>query len=149
MKQINPYLTFNGNCEEAFNFYKSVFGGEFIHLKRHSELPVSSAFKMDEEYLDKILNIALPINDACTLIGSDANPAYGEVAFGKNITLSLNIDTRKEADKTFNSLSIGGVVYMPMADMFWGAYFGMCEDRFGMNWMINCQTTNRNENKKN
>jgi PhnB protein len=139
MKQIDPYLTFNGNCEEAFNFYKSVFGGEFSYLKRHSEVPASSNFKMAEEYLHKILNIALPVNDVCTLIGSDANPAYGQVVFGKNVTLSLRVDTKEEADKVFNSLSVGGVVYMPMGDMFWGAYFGMCEDRFGMNWMINCQ----------
>lgn len=139
MKQVNPYLTFNGNCEEAFNSYRSIFGGEFSYVKRHSDLPASSALKMDEEHLNKIMNIALPINDTCTLIGSDANPAYGEVAFGKNITLSLNVDTREEADKVFNALSIGGIVYMPMTDMFWGAYFGMCEDRFGMNWMINYQ----------
>jgi PhnB protein len=143
MKQINPYLTFNGNCEEAFLHYQSIFGGEFSHLKRHSESPATAEFEMDDSHLKKILNIALPINDVCTLIGSDANPAYGEVMFGKNVTLSLNVATKEEADKIFAALSIGGVVYMPMTDTFWGTYFGMCEDRFGMNWMINYENPKR------
>lgn len=111
MKQINPHLTFNGNCEEAFLFYRSIFGGEFAHVKRHSELPATSAFKMDDAHLDKILHIALPINDVCTLLGNDANPAYGEAVPGKNVTLSLNAGSKEEADGIFHSLSIGGVVY--------------------------------------
>ncbi len=140
MKQINPYLTFNGNCEEAFNFYKSVLGGEFTYIKRLAEAPPMEGFTFTEEELQKIMNIALPINEACTLIGGDAHPAMGQVAFGKNITLSLNVASKEQADKVFNSLSVGGMVFMPMSDMFWGGYFGMFEDRFGMNWMINYES---------
>lgn len=142
MTQINPYLTFNGDCEEAFNFYQSIFGGEFTLLMRFKDMPSTEGPEIDESHLDKISNIALPINKQCTLMGSDAHPAMGEVAFGKNITLSVNVASKEEADKVFNALMIGGMVFMPMADVFWGAYFGMCEDKFGMNWMVNFETNN-------
>ncbi|GAL86120.1 glyoxalase/bleomycin resistance protein/dioxygenase [Sporocytophaga myxococcoides] len=138
MTQINPYLTFNGNCEVAFRYYQSVFGGKFSYVKRYSQLPAE--YKISGAYKNKILNIALPINEGCTLIGGDANPAYGGVAFGKNITLSVNASSKDDANKIFNTLSIGGKVFLPMDEMFWGAYSGMCEDRFGMNWMINFET---------
>ena len=137
MAQINPYLTFNGNCEEAFNFYKSIFGGEFSHIMRFKDMPDAQLADIDESHHEKISNIALPINKQCTLMGSDANPAMGdEVPFGKNITLSVHAETKEEADTFFNALSENGAVFMPISDTFWGAYFGMCEDKYGMNWMV-------------
>lgn len=138
MTQINPYLTFNGNCKDAFNFYQSIFGGEFAYVKRYDEMP--EEYQVDEADKSKVMNIALPINDTCTLLGNDANPAMGSVEFGKNITLSVNAATKEQADDFFNKLSIGGMVFMPMGNMFWGDYFGMCEDKFGMNWMVNFHT---------
>lgn len=141
MAQINPYLTFNGNCEEAFNFYKSIFGGEFNRIMRFKDMPEEQIANIDESYHNKISNIALPINEQCTLMGSDANPTMADkVPFGKNITLSAHAETKEQADNFFSELSEKGTVFVPISDMPWGAYFGMCEDKYGMNWMVNFET---------
>ncbi len=138
MAAVNPYLTFNGNCEEAFLFYQSVFGGEFPYLGRYKDMPPSEDGKTcapsEENY---IMHVCLMIGDT-VLMGSDASESFGgTVVAGTNFSISINTDSREEADRYFNGLSAGGVPYMPMNDTFWGAYFGMLTDKFGINWMVN------------
>ena len=131
-----------GKTEEAFIFYKSVFGGEFTYLQRFRDVPnLPEKDKMNESDLDKIMHISLAIGED-TLMATDALESMGQtVVFGNNITLSLTPSSREEADRLFNSLQKGGNVGMPMMDMFWGAYFGMVDDKFGIKWMINFPTT--------
>lgn len=141
MATLNPYLTFNGNCEEAFNFYKSVFGGEFSHLGRFKEAPAESECQeMPEDQKNKIMHVSLPISKETVLMGSDGNPQFGEVTTGTHITLSIGTDSKEEADRLFNALSKGGKITMPMAEMFWGDYFGMLTDQYGFDWMIVTET---------
>jgi len=136
MAQVNPYLTFNGNCEEAFNFYKSVFGGEFTHIGRFKDMP--SETKLSKEVENLIMHVSLPISSETILMASDANEAFGQTAtFGTNISISINTDTEEEATKLFNELSAGGRVTMALEKTFWGALFGMFTDKFGIHWMVN------------
>ncbi len=136
MAAINPYLTFNGNCEDAFNFYLSVFGGEFTYIGRFGEMP--SEQPVPEEAKNKVMHVSLPISKETNLLGSDALETFGGVPkMGDNIAISINAESTVEADKLFNSLSAGGKVTMPMNKTFWGAYFGMFQDKFGINWMVN------------
>ena len=135
--QINPYLTFNGNCEEAFAHYKAIFGGEYLHISRFKDMPAMPGMTVSDKDQERIMHVSLPINSQNILYGSDSNPNLGEVKWGKNITLSVAPDSKEEADRLYKMLSDGGKAHMPMADMFWGAYWGMCEDKFGINWMIN------------
>jgi PhnB protein len=138
MASINPYLIFNGNCEEAFLFYQSVFGGEFPYVGKFKDMPPAEGNPvLSEEDGEKIMHVTLPISDGFVLMGSDSNSASGEVAFGQNVSLSINAKSKEEADKLFNGLSDGGKVTMPMNQTFWGAYFGMFSDKFGVNWMVN------------
>jgi len=139
MATINPYLIFNGNCEEAFLFYQSVFGGEFPYVGKFSEMPqeAENCEAISEEDKDKIMHITLPIGNGTVLMGSDSNAASGEVLIGANISISINTESKQEADRLFNGLSVGGNVFMPMNQTFWGAYFGMFVDKFGINWMVN------------
>ncbi|MFV8440905.1 VOC family protein [Flavobacterium sp. LB2P44] len=142
MASINPYLVFNGNCEEAFLFYQSVFGGEFPYIGKFNEMPPAEGNPaLSEEDGDKIMHITLPIGDTSLLMGSDSNLASGEVIFGQNVSISINTVSKKEADTLFNGLSAGGNVSMPMNQTFWGAYFGMFTDKFGINWMVNFDET--------
>ncbi|PXV66753.1 PhnB protein [Dysgonomonas alginatilytica] len=137
---IQPYLTFNGYCEEAFNFYKSVFGGDFVHISRFGEMPPQEGISFPESFANKIMHVALPVNGQFMLFGSD-NMEGGcggpDLVVGNNISLSIQIDTKEEGDKIFAGLSAGGTVTMPMEVTFWNAYFGMFTDKFGINWMIN------------
>lgn len=135
MASINPYLTFNGNCEEAFNFYKSVFGGEFPYIGRFKDMP--SDKPVDEDEGNRIMHVSLPIGQGTLLMGSDTSKQMGNVTAGNNFAISINADSKEEADRLFNGLSAGGTVTMPMNDTFWGAYFGMFTDKFGINWMVN------------
>jgi PhnB protein len=138
MAKVNAYLVFNGNCEEAFNLYKSVFGGEFIVFSRFGDMPpVEGHPPITESVKDRVMHVSLPISKETILMGSDSNPAMAEVSFGQNISLSVAADSKEEAEKVFNGLSAGGEVTLPMADMFWGAYFGMLNDKFGNGWMVN------------
>ena len=138
MASINPYLIFNGNCEEAFLFYQSVFGGEFPYIGRFNDMPPADGNPvLSEEDGNRIMHVTLPISDGYVLMGSDSNSASGEVAFGENVSLSINAKSKEEADKLFNGLSAGGSVTMPMNQTFWGAYFGMFADKFGIHWMVN------------
>lgn len=139
MAKINPYLSFKGNTEEAFNFYKSVFGGEFAMLQRFGEMPTQEGGEeLSGEDKNKIMHIALPISDGHVLMATDAIGEHADkVEAGNNISLSISADTKPEADKIFNGLSARGTISMPLTDTFWGAYFGMCQDKFGIKWMVN------------
>jgi PhnB protein len=137
MPTVNPYLTFNGNCEEAFNFYKSVFGGEFLRVNRFKDMPpMPGGQEMPDSAKEKIMHISLPIGKETILMGSDGNPMMGKVTIGQQMSLSLSADSKKEADKIFNSLAAEGKVTLPIADMFWGSYFGMLIDKYGFTWMV-------------
>jgi PhnB protein len=139
MAQINPYLTFNGNCEAAFNLYKSVFGKEFSYIGRFNEMPSKDEnAPLPEEDGNKIMHVSLPISEETTLFGSDSSEAFDQsTIIGNNISISINASSIEEADQLFNGLSEGGIVKMPMKKTFWGAYFGMFTDKFEINWMIN------------
>lgn len=139
MASINPYLIFNGNCEEAFLFYKSVFGGEFPYIGKFSDMPPSDDPNCPPPSADeanRIMHVSLPIGNTI-LMGSDSTSQSGDVAIGANVSISINTDSKAEADKLFNGLSAGGNVIMPMQGTFWGAYFGMFTDKFSIHWMIN------------
>ncbi len=134
MTVANVYLNFPGNTEEAFDFYKSVFGGEYAMLMRFKD--TGEAGKMAEADLDKIMHIALPIGSS-VLMGTDALESMGQkLTVGDNFSISISADSKKDADKFFNGISAGGTVTLPMADTFWGSYFGMCTDKFQIKWMI-------------
>ena len=138
MSKVNVYLTFDGQCEEAFEFYRSVFGGEFAHLGRFDEMPADEGFAVAEEDMSRIMHVTLPIGGDTVLMGSDTAPGQGPpLVVGNNFSISVDPDSRDQADQLFGALSDGGQVAMPLGDMFWGAYFGMCTDRFGIQWMIN------------
>lgn len=136
---ISPYLTFPGNCEEAFNFYKSVFGGNFTYLGRFNEMPpMEGQPPMPASEANKIMHVSLPISKETILMGSDSSEAFGHATvMGNNFSISINAASTKEADKLFNGLSAGGKVTMPLEKTFWGAYFGMFVDKFGIQWMVN------------
>lgn len=135
---INPYLTFNGNCEEAFNFYKQVFGGKFSYLGRFKEIPpAENQPPVSESDADKIMHVSLPISKETILMGSDATPTFGgQTVEGNNFSVSISAPSPEKADRFFSGLSSGGQVTMPMNQTFWGSYFGMLKDRFGIQWMI-------------
>jgi PhnB protein len=134
MIKINPYLNFAGNAEEAFSFYKSVFGGEFAMLQRFKETP--EADKVPAEEQDKLMHVALPIGGN-VLMATDALESMGQkLAVGNNITLSLSVESQAEADRIFAALSPGAKIDMPLQKTFWGAYFGMLTDKFGIQWMV-------------
>jgi PhnB protein len=137
MATVNPYLTFNGTCEEAFNFYKSVFGGEFSRISRFKDMPTAPGHELPAGAGEKILHVSLPISKETILMGSDSNPTMGQVNIGQHISLSIGAESKEEADKIFNGLAAGGKTTMPIGDMFWGAYFGMLIDKFGFIWMVN------------
>ncbi|KYP13751.1 VOC family protein [Flavihumibacter sp. CACIAM 22H1] len=136
MLTTNTYLNFKNNCEAAFRFYQSVFGGEFIHVGRFGDMPESEEFKVPEADKNKIMHISLPIGQS-VLMGSDCGSAW-EAGFiqGNNFSISIHTDSKEEADQHFARLSAGGSVTMPMNQTFWGSYFGMLTDPFGVNWMI-------------
>jgi len=146
MTQLHPYLTFNGNCEEAFEFYKSVFGGEFTFLGRFSEMPESPDYTVSEEDKNKIMHVSLPIDGDYILMGSDAGGDWApNTVVGNNFSLSLTVASKEEADKLHSQLSEAGTITMPMGDTFWGDYFGMCVDKFGISWMISYNAQQQQE----
>lgn len=138
MATVNVYLTFNGNCMEAFDFYKSVFGGEFPYVGKFGDMPPQEGNTVSEGDKDKIMHISLPISKETIILGSDtAGEWLSGFKTGNNFSLSVNAESKEEADRLFNGLSAGGQVTMPMNDTFWGAYFGMFNDKFGISWMVN------------
>lgn len=135
MAEISTYLTFKDQCEEAFNFYKSVFGGDFHTIMRFGDGPAE--YQGAEHERKKIMHVALPIGKKTILLGSDTFESMGPVNQGNNVSIAIHPDSKEEADRLFNGLSAGGQVTMPMSDAFWGAYFGMFIDKFGIYWMVN------------
>ena len=140
MPHINPYIHFNGNAEAAFNFYKSVFGGEFDTIARFKDLTMPG-HPIDEKEANKIMHISLPIGKQSALMGSDVPNVLGKVNEQENRSkICISADSREEADKLFNGLSEGGDVEMPIAEAPWGAYFGMFRDKYGIEWMVDYST---------
>ncbi|MDB5024129.1 MAG: hypothetical protein JWP78_1884 [Mucilaginibacter sp.] len=136
MATINPYLNFQDNTEEVFNFYKSVFGTEFSGLMRFKDAP--GADKMQPGDLQKIMHIALPVGNGVILMGTDMLESQGQVLKpGNNFSLAITPESQQEGIRFFNGLSAGGNVEVPFEKAFWGAYFGMFSDKFGIRWMIN------------
>ena len=135
MTIINPYINFNGNAEEAFNFYKSVFGGEFGSIVRFKDLE-SNEFPIPEEDAHKIMRITLPIGGN-TLIANDVPEGLGPVNEHENRSkIAISADSREEADRIFAGLSVGGEVEMPMDESPWGTYFAMFRDKYGIEWTV-------------
>jgi PhnB protein len=140
MLRINPYLNFNGTTEKAFNFYKSVFGGEFSVLQRFKD--TQEAEKISAEDREKIMHVSLPVGRNMVLMATDAPESMGfKLIEGNNFYLSLDAESREEADELFAKLSAGGKVEMKLEDTFWGAYFGHLIDAFGIRWMISYAKT--------
>ena len=136
MATANVYLNFNGNCEEAFNFYKIVFGNEFTYIGRFGEMPESEDYKVQEESKNKIMHVSLPIGKSI-LMGSDTGGDWAPSFLqGNNFSISITGDSKDEADKLFNALAQDGKITMPLDHTFWGDYFGMLTDKFGINWMM-------------
>lgn len=132
---LNPYLNFDGNAEEAFRFYQTVFGGE-LRIQKMSEAPGME--NLPEAEKNRTMHVGLPIGNGQFLMASDILPSLGHVLHvGNNNYISVSPDSREEADSIFKALSAGGVVEMAMSDMFWGDYFGSFTDKFGIKWMIN------------
>jgi PhnB protein len=136
MTTINPYLNFNGNTEEAFNFYRSVFGGEFLALMRFKDSPGCEG--LSEADKERIVHVALPVGNGGVLMATDSMESFGhKLAVGNNFYIAISPDSKEEADRLFQGLSAGGKIEMPIQDMFWGAYYGSFADKFGVQWMVN------------
>ncbi len=138
MKAVNVYLTFDGNCEGAFNFYKAVFNGEFDMFSRFNEMPPDPNFQLAEDQADKIMHVSMRIGDNIVIMGSD--PGGGSpLTIGNNFSIAIEADSKEEVDGLYAKLSEGGEASMPPAQMFWGAYFGLCRDKFDINWMVSTE----------
>ncbi len=145
MATTNTYLNFNGNCEEAFNFYKSVFGGEFSYLGRFEEMPDSEESQVSQADKKKIMHVSLPIGSSI-LMGSDRGGEWASsFVLGNNFSISITADSKEEANKLFNDLALGGQITMPLENTFWGDYFGMLTDKFGVNWMVSFNDQQQNQ----
>ena len=133
---MNPWINFNGNAEEAFTFYKSVFGGEFAKVLRFKDI-AGPEFPVAEKEENKIMLIALPIGKGNVLMANDVPEILGQVNENENRSkIAISTESKEEADKLFNSLSAGGTVEGPMGDSPWGTYFGMFRDKYGIEWMV-------------
>jgi PhnB protein len=135
---LNTYLTFNGNCEDAFNFYRSVFGGEFVMLSRFKEMPPTEGNPPVPDFMaERIMHVSLPLSKDAILMGSDAMEIPGRsFVRGNNLSVYVSAKSKEDADRFYAGLSAGGRGDMPMNTTFWGSYFGMLEDKFGIQWMI-------------
>jgi PhnB protein len=135
MAKANIYLNFDGNAEEAFNFYQSVFGGEFAMVMRFRDTPDGD--KMPPDVQDKIMHVGLPLAPGSVLMGSDTMEGMGpSFQMGNNFSISLSTQSKEESDRLFAGLSAGGKADMPMQTTFWGSYFGMLTDQFGVQWLV-------------
>ena len=142
MALINPHINFNGNAEEAFTFYKSVFGGEFAKIMRFKDL-AGPEFRVAENEENKIMHIALPIGKCSMLMANDVPESMGKTNENENRSkIVISAESKEEADKLFNGLSIGGQIEMPIADSPWGTYFGMFRDKYGIEWMVDFDPNN-------
>ena len=144
MALINPHINFNGNAEEAFTFYKSIFGGEFAKIIRFKDL-ASPEFPVAEKEENKIMHIVLPIGKNSMLMANDVPESMGRTNENENRSkISISAESKEEAERLFNGLSAGGKIEMPLQDMFWGAYYGSFTDRFGVQWMVNYDKNRQN-----
>lgn len=144
MATINPYINFNGNAEEAFTFYKTVFGGEFAMIARFKDL-ANPEFPVSEKEANKIMHIALPIGKNM-LMANDVPEILGKVNENENRSkISINTDSKEEADKIYKGLSAGGIIEMPIGDSPWGSYFGMFRDKYGIEWMVDFDEKHKNK----
>ena len=141
MSSVSVYLTFKGNCRQAFDFYKAVFGGEFLSSSTFAEMPPQEGMPpIPEEMKNQIMHVTLPIGDT-VLMGSDTGGEWApNFQQGNNFSLSYNADSKADAERVFAALSANGHVTMPMDQTFWGSYFGMLTDSFGINWMVSFDT---------
>ena len=143
MTTLNPYLVFKGNCEEAFNFYRSVFGGNFTFIGRYKDVPEPDRQNFATEADEKIMHVTLPISAETILMGCDIIEADGQpTVIGNNFSLAIATDSREKADHLFQGLSIEGQIKMPMNQTFWGSYFGAFTDKFKINWTISFDSNN-------
>jgi PhnB protein len=136
MATLQPYFNFSGNTEEAFNFYKSVFGGEFTTFTRFEDNP-GACEGIPVSELRGVMHVSLPIGTSTVLMGSDVPSSMQKAINGTNISISIDTESEAEADQLFTGLGEGGNIQMPLQKMFWGAYFGMLTDKFGIQWMVN------------
>lgn len=133
--KLQAYLNFDGETDQAFQFYRSVFGGEFSFRSTMGENPGGEELSREEQ--NRIMHISLPLKDGIVLMGSDILPSAGhKVSKGNNLYIALQVDNREEADQVFTGLAEGGQVEMPLEDQFWGDYYGSLQDRYGIHWMI-------------
>lgn len=138
MTTVNVYLNFNGNCREAFDFYKSIFGGEFGHISTFGEMPPQEGMPpLSAKEKDLVMHVSLPISKETVLMGSDTGGQWAsKFVQGNNFSLSISTNSKDEAERIFNQLSAGGNVTLPLEKSFWAQYFGMLTDKFGINWMV-------------
>jgi len=142
MARINPHINFNGNAEEAFNFYKSVFGGAFAKIIRFKDLAIPE-FSVSEKEADKIMHIALPIGKSNMLMANDVPEIMGKTNENENRSkIVISADSKEEADKLFNGLSVGGQIEGPIGDSPWGSYFGCFRDKYGIEWIVEFDSKN-------
>ncbi|MEN9337093.1 MAG: hypothetical protein RLZZ500_2080 [Bacteroidota bacterium] len=138
MAKVNPYLIFNGTCEAAFLHYETVFGTPIAYMGKFKDMPPAEATEpVAEEESNRVMHVVLPISAETLLMGSDSTSQQGAVSVGENVQISIDTSSQEEADRLFNGLAAGGKILMPMSKTFWGAYFGMCTDAFGVHWMVN------------
>ena len=135
MVTVNPYIYFNGNCEEAFNFYKTVFQKDITYIGRYKDVPKTDR-QIFRETDEKIMHVSLPISEETILMGSDNIEAHNELIKYSNFSLIVHTDKKEEADRLFYELSEGGQIKMPMNLTFWGSYYGICFDKFGIMWKV-------------
>lgn len=142
MASVSTYLNFPNYTEEVFNFYKSVFGGEFTApgIRRMGDMPAQEGMPaLSEDLKNLVMHVELPITGGHKLMGTDAPEQMGfKVSFGNNLYINLQLDTREETKQLFTALSAGGKIEMELQDMFWGDYFGCCADKYGVQWMFTC-----------
>ena len=141
MITINPYIYFDGNCEEAFNFYEAVFRKKISHMSKYGDVPKSDK-NLFQESDEKIMHVTLPISNETMLNGSDNSLAYKEMIGYKSFSLIIHVDSKEEVDRIFEKLSENGQIKVHAGLTFWGAYYGQCIDQFGINWKITLKSEN-------
>ena len=143
MITVNPYLLFNGKCQDAFNHYKKVLRKEFVEISKYSDMPNDeNSHPIPDDKKHWVMHVALKLDNGNLIMGSDRHPSFNDLTFGENCKLALSVGSKSEADRIFSELSEKGSVEMPMEDTFWGDYFGMCTDQFGVEWMVSYNSSN-------
>ena len=136
--KIHSYLNFADKTEEAFRFYEKVLGGKLTEIHRFGSIPQDGSFELTPEQKNLVMHVGLVLPEGQMIMGSDMLPGMGPARVeGNNYSISVHPDSRQEADRIFGALAEGGTITMPIADQFWGDYFGSLTDRFGINWMVN------------